>query len=358
MAGRHREPLVTLEDGTYHVQLLGNFAVVPDEGPEPEGAPGEFMPYALPKELERFRTFSVEELGHLPPKDFLNGTPLVARELNMVYGQSDTYKSFVSLGWACQLAAAGLHVVYIAAEGGAGIRARAEAWKRHHDIAALPCLHVMPSNVNLHERKEVEGWAEAIGRIPPTGAEVVLVVVDTLQRNFVGGDENSALDNGLFVDGCERVRVRLGCAVLVIHHTTKDGNKERGGESLRNSCEAVYRTVSPDRKKLAVNLECEKLKDMPRREKQRVSFAKVEFGEEIAGLTESLALDTPIVERPGFLRAVEEVLGEHGPMKKTPLYNRAPNPKPTKTEGLELIDVYAKSELTRVTCRDGLYSLT
>ena len=140
----------------------------------------------------------------------------------MLFGKGGTYKSFLALDWACQLAHEGATVVYIVAEGASGMRARIHAWKTANKVEALPHLFLMPSNVALHGQKYVEAWIAAmvaqLGKSTPD-----LVVVDTLARNFVGGNEKDPQDMGLFVEGCERIRLELETAVLVLHHTTKDG---------------------------------------------------------------------------------------------------------------------------------------
>jgi hypothetical protein len=56
----------------------------------------------------------VRRAGRRPP----------AARAGRIYGPGDTYKSFVALDWACHLATEGKLVLYIAAAGASGIRAR------------------------------------------------------------------------------------------------------------------------------------------------------------------------------------------------------------------------------------------
>jgi hypothetical protein len=209
----------------------------------------------------RFRLYSAEELGQFPKVEWQPGLEgvLPKRELVELYGPGDSFKSFVALDWACHLSSAGHDALYVAAEGASGIQGRIEAWKIHHNITSLPCLKVMPTSLRMQEPGDVREFVDAIKSQLGTDRPV-LVVIDTLARNFVGGNENSALDLGLFVDGAETVRNAFDCTVLVVHHSTKDGSSERGGESLRNASFAMYR-FERGKDRLMVTVTCERMKD-------------------------------------------------------------------------------------------------
>jgi predicted transcriptional regulator len=213
----------------------------------------------LRPELERYRLYTEDELGEFPPVEWRIRDYLAAGELTIFYGKGDTYKSFVALDWSCWLAARGLLVVYVVAEGASGIRARVAAWKKHHQVAKLPNLRFMPSNVSLHDPASVGSFLEAMRE--QLGAKSPdLVVVDTLARNFVGGNESSPQDMGLFVDGVERIRREFACAVLVIHHATKEGGSERGTESLRNASFAMFEFERVNQNRVA-KVKCDRMKD-------------------------------------------------------------------------------------------------
>jgi hypothetical protein len=265
----------------------------------------------LDPELERYRLFTVAELGELPKIEFLPGTPLAARELTGLYGKGDMLKTFTALGWACSLAARGLPVVYIAAEGGTGLNARIRAWMLAHRVASVPALRVMPANVSVHDPEAVADWLKAMAE--QLGSErPVLVVIDTLARNFVGGSENDPKEMGRFVDGCEAMRRHLGCAVLVIHHTTKDGDTERGTESLRNASFAMFKADS--KRGLLLKLKCDRMKDLAQPVASDLEFRRVEFPEPVSGLTSSLALmtETEVMGNVPFRNAVVALMRSRG----------------------------------------------
>ena len=158
--------------------------------------------------------------------------------LSMLYGPSNAGKTFVALDIAMHIAAGkswrglrvnGGPVLYIAAEGGAGIRNRLAAIKRERpDMASAP-FTLLPIGLDLHG----QGDALAVCEIMPDEAPA-LVVVDTLARSMGAGDENTAKDAAMFVRNCDLIREATGAHVMVIHHTGKDEDRgARGSSALR-----------------------------------------------------------------------------------------------------------------------------
>ncbi|HEX4189227.1 MAG TPA: AAA family ATPase [Solirubrobacteraceae bacterium] len=240
----------------------------------------------LPPEQERYRLYTVDELGEFEPVSWLIDEHLAVGELTGLYGKGGTYKSFLALDWSCLLAHEGATVVYIVAEGASGMRARIEAWKRAHNVGNLPSLWLMPSNVKLHGEEYVTAWIEAMRTQLGSNAPD-LVVVDTLARNFVGGSENNPQEMGLFVDGCERIRQAFATALLILHHTTKEGDSERGTESLRNASFAMFKMTQTGGSGRAVKLECDRMKDAEQPEARILHPKKYELpelGEDISSL--------------------------------------------------------------------------
>jgi AAA domain len=249
----------------------------------------------------RWPLYSADELGSFRPVEWLIPNWLAAGELTVLYGKGDTYKSFIALTWACQLAAAGQTIIYIAAEGMSGLRSRIAAWQVHNRVRSLPSLLVTEANLALHQPQSVTAWqAEIAEQLAERSlAHPALVVVDTVARNFVGGDENSARDMGALVEGCEAIRKELGTAVLPVHHTRKSDQIERGTESLRNASFAMLRTAQP--KKLShrgaqIQLSCDRMKDAETPQPVNLAFDHVPLPQLSDGgkeLVSSLAMSEP-----------------------------------------------------------------
>jgi predicted transcriptional regulator len=85
----------------------------------------------------------------------------------------------------------------------------------------------------------------------------VLVILDTMARCLVGGDENSAKDVGMFIEGCDEIRRQTGAAVMVVHHTGKSGNY-RGSSALYGGCDSWIDFANDDG---LITVSCGKAKD-------------------------------------------------------------------------------------------------
>lgn len=73
------------------------------------------------------------------------------------------------------------------------------------------------------------------------GQPLRLLKVDTLARgmSLAGLDENSTAEMGSFIAGLDRIRAKFPSMQLVIHHTDKTGNAERGSTALRGACDLM-----------------------------------------------------------------------------------------------------------------------
>ena len=169
--------------------------------------------------------------------------------LSMLYGPSNAGKTFVALDIAMHIAAGkpwrglrvnGGPVLYIAAEGGAGIRNRLAAIKCDRpELAAAP-FTLLPVGLDLHG----QGDAMAVCEIMPD-ADPALVVIDTLARSMGAGDENTAKDAAMFVRNCDLIREVTGAHVMVIHHTGKDEDRgARGSSALKAAVDNEIQVTS------------------------------------------------------------------------------------------------------------------
>lgn len=119
--------------------------------------------------------------------------------------------------------------MYLAAEGGAGIRNRLAAIVTDKPDMASARFDLLPIAVDLHGPNDAAAICEAM----PDG-KPALIVIDTLARSMGAGDENTAKDTAMFVRNCDVIREATGAHVMVIHHTGKDGDKgARGSSALR-----------------------------------------------------------------------------------------------------------------------------
>ncbi len=206
------------------------------------------------------------DLLALPDPECIVDGLLPADGLMVLYGPSGTFKSFLALDIALSIAS-GLpflghrtrrgYVVYVSAEGRGGLPARYRAWMAERGVKDIARVRFITEAVNLLDDGAVRGLEAALRELPEPPA---LVVIDTLARCMVGGDENSAQDIGRFVAAVDRLRG--DSAALVVHHTGKDAGPERGSSALRGAADLMGK-VRRDGRGRNLSLSCEKWKDAP-----------------------------------------------------------------------------------------------
>ncbi len=184
------------------------------------------------------------------PTWLINGV-LPAGGLIGLYGPPKSGKSFLAIDlalciasgvpWHSKASAPGF-VVYISAEGTAGLGQRVNAWLLAHylDPADLDIAWVTESIPICMESENLEALFDRfdeLQRVP------TLVIVDTLARNFQG-DENQQEDMGRFIAGVDRFRNECGSSVLVVHHTNSSEGRERGSTAFRGASDTMI-AVAP-----------------------------------------------------------------------------------------------------------------
>jgi hypothetical protein len=219
----------------------------------------------------------VSELAALPAPDYLVEGVLPAASNATVYGTSGTGKTFVALDWALSIASGQLSwqgrtiaagpVVYVAAEGQAGLSQRIEAWMHANGVEEEPDLYIIPDAVQLLDRMEGKALLDAIRA--KVGEDPVLIVLDTLAKCMPGGDENSTQDMGLAMAGQDYLRTETGASVLLVHHPAKNSDVERGNSSLRASQDAMLLLKAEDG---YLTLQSTKMRDGPALEPMRLKL--------------------------------------------------------------------------------------
>lgn len=165
-------------------------------------------------------------------------------QFSVVYGESNCGKTFFALDLALHLAQGSAWfgretrqcgVVYVAMEGGHGIRNRIAAFKQHHGLDdAEIALAVIPQTVSLlNNQADVQALIDAIAFAAQTiEGPIGLIIFDTLSRALSGGDENSSEDMGALVRNVDLIRKMTGSHVMFIHHSGKDTARGARGHSL------------------------------------------------------------------------------------------------------------------------------
>lgn len=216
----------------------------------------------------RIRMLDIHALLAVPSAQWLiEGIMLVGTLVGLI-GKPGSWKTFLALDWALSIATGELWngrallrgpVVYIAAEGANGIRKRVRAWCQFHGLDPAEVLDkrifVIDHPVPFLDATHVEVLIQTIrDRVPG----VALVVVDTLARCFVGGEENSAGEMGMFVDALDSIKSATGSTVLVVHHRGRTGENPRGSSAFDAALDTVVDSTASG---TAVSVTCLKQKD-------------------------------------------------------------------------------------------------
>ncbi|HWM31011.1 MAG TPA: helicase RepA family protein [Methyloceanibacter sp.] len=240
----------------------------------------------MSKDLERrIRIKRVDDIMNMPEPKWLIEGILKENSLAVLYGAPKSTKSFVALDWAASLVEGKdwfdftvphqRDVIYVQAEAAWGLKARITAWQRARG-GELHGLGFVDHPINMLDDGERKALSDAI---KATGLQPGLIILDTLARNFGGGDENSAQHMNQFVRNVDLLKAELGSAVLIVHHSGRKRKAgPRGSTALFGALDTqiLLEKRSPGRTasggKIKAELICEAQKDAQLFERQSVTL--------------------------------------------------------------------------------------
>jgi hypothetical protein len=189
------------------------------------------------KQRKRVNLIPWRDLQDVPVR-WLVQDILPAASFSAIYGRPGSYKSFVALHMAACVASgvecfgkpvAGGPVIYVAGEGGAGLKRRRDALLKHWKLAEDLPIYFVKSQLNM--RTSLEDYDALCAAIDSLCVKPVLVIFDTFARIFAGGEENSAKDVGETIVILGAIQERYETAVAIIHHAGKDESRGMRGSS-------------------------------------------------------------------------------------------------------------------------------
>ena len=237
----------------------------------------------------RFVLLTGDELQNLPdPEWFIKGV-IPKNATVVIYGPAGCGKTFVALSMAlsissghqwCKKKTTKGAVLYVAAEGLYGLKNRVRAYQQQHRFGAAD-IHYLGVPVNLLKPDDITDFIKVLAA---RGIRPALIILDTLARVIVGGDENSARDMGIAVEGIERIKRETSATVLVVHHTGKKGETERGSSALRGAADAMI-VCSRESESMTVSMRCDKMKDAEQFPDVSLGLLKIAVGDGRTSLT-------------------------------------------------------------------------
>lgn len=251
----------------------------------PSAGPGEF------------EFVHASELRYIRPEFLIDGI-LETDTLSLGFGAPGSAKSFLVVDMALSVATGtdfhkraakkGL-VFYIAGEGHNGLGRRFKAWCRRRGVSLDDALcFVSKRSAQFLDETSAKAVTEAIARLASRHGTPVLIVIDTLARNFGPGDENSNTEMGKFVAVIDGMRARFpGCTVLIVHHCGHSAKeRSRGATALLGALDCEYRV---EKVKDLVTLVNTKMKDAPQPPPLSFRLEDVDIGN---GATSAVLVET------------------------------------------------------------------
>ena len=249
-----------------------------------------------PEKQQRLKYLTLGDVDQLKdPHDFVEGV-LCDGQCSVFFGDANVGKSFFTLDLAMHVALGWPWrgkdvergaVVYVAAEGGGGMKRRIAAFRQHHGIerTADAALAIIPDTIDFRDPKAVAGLIRLIAEIAERlGVPVRWIIVDTLSRALAGGNENAPDDMGALVRGADQVRTKTGAHLTLVHHSGKDDTRgARGHSLLRAAVDTEIKIESVNAAKRIVAAQATKQRDLEVGGPFVFALRKVELGADRRG---------------------------------------------------------------------------
>ncbi|KPQ05470.1 MAG: AAA domain [Rhodobacteraceae bacterium HLUCCA12] len=199
-----------------------------------------------------FPFVAVGDLEYHPPEFLIDGL-IETDTLGLIFGDPGCGKSFMAVDLALSVASgAEFHgrgvkqgaVFYIAGEGHNGLVRRFVAWAKHRGrgLQSVP-MFKSERAAQFLDGASAMAVAHSVDALAAQHGAPVLIVVDTLARNFGPGDENSTSEMGAFVAAMDDLKARYpGCVLLIVHHSGHaEKQRARGAMALKGALDFEYR---------------------------------------------------------------------------------------------------------------------
>lgn len=201
----------------------------------------EEQPIDEDDEIDPLRIYDILEFDQLPVVKWIIPAEIPEGGFIMLFGESNVGKSFIAIDYALRIAMQA-PVVYIALEGESGIPVRVWGWCQHHNIKPERLqFKMLIGNVDLYDAEGVKRLLDILKPICP-----VFIVVDTYRLALGVGDENRATDMVQVMRGSKRLKRKLNCALMFVHHTNKAGVQESGSYAFRGRMDTVIQVLPDD----------------------------------------------------------------------------------------------------------------
>lgn len=194
-----------------------------------------------PSRFHEFPFIAVEDLAYHPP-DFLVHGLVETDSMGMIFGESTHGKSFLAIDLALSVgtgsdfhgrATKKGNVLYLAGEGHNGLGRRVGAWEKERQVARTG-MFISKKPAQFLDSENAKLVADVVHELAARHGDPALIIVDTLDKNFGSGDENSTADMKDFMTAVNSLRLQFPkCTAIIVHHPGHgDKSRARGGSNL------------------------------------------------------------------------------------------------------------------------------
>lgn len=213
-------------------------------------------------EAPRLPILDVPGLLNVPDPTWLINGWIIDDGVSVWYGPPKTYKTFNVLDMAMSVACGvdwrgnstvQTPVLYLLGEGMGTFKFRVHVWLQKRSQEREAKFWTIPVGVPL---STPEGLTNALAAIDSLPVMPGLIVIDTLNRHFGPGDENSSQDMTRFVQAIDAIRAHTRAHIAIVHHSGKDAEKgARGSSALLGAVDNEFRITRTEGTRLC-RIEC------------------------------------------------------------------------------------------------------
>jgi hypothetical protein len=285
----------TIEETRRDIATMARGALAKGFAPDPE----------KPTEPDRPRLpiLDVPGLLSVPDPTWIIDGWVIDDGVSVWYGPPKVYKTFnvldMALSVACGVAWRGnavtqQPVLYLLGEGMGTFKYRVHVWLEKRSEGRQAQFWTIPVGVPL---STPEGLTNALAAIDSLPVRPGLIVVDTLNRHFGPGDENSSQDMTRFVQAIDAIRAHTRAHIAVVHHSGKDAEKgARGSSALLGAVDNEFRITRTEGTKIC-RIECTAARHSDEPKPMTVELVPVEVTHAETGLVMSSLL--PVLRDDG-----------------------------------------------------------
>lgn len=211
-----------------------------------------------------FRTLSMEDVYEFPDPEDLIANLLQMATVSMIFGESNTGKTFIALSLALCVAYGRAwlgrpvkqgKVLYIYAEGRLGLKKRLMAYCKYYGLRPTPNIQFIAVPVHLLEDRQ-----SLLDTISEQVDAYTLIVIDTYSNCASGTNQNDQSDVERVLSTCHEVVRQFGAHVLVVHHSNLTG-KYNGSAAFKNHVDTMIE-IKKDKDETTITLHSEKTRDV------------------------------------------------------------------------------------------------